>query len=275
LFTYELCDYSAWANGLKSCGYATNPQYASVLIKCIENYDLHQWDLNDEERTKWFAQINKTDSVGGNDLQQAQANKDNVLESSGGQEQPRDRIYVFNDIKCVTLLRGESLNDLATKFEIGINRLMRYNDIAEQSQIQAGDRVYLQPKRHNGDENFHTVQIGETMFSMSRDHGIQLRELYEKNLMKEGDQPLQGEVVYLREKRLVPPKIQDTLNHDQMELVSTPVAENSPDQIHVVTKGDTLYSVAKKYNMTVAELKELNHLYSENLYVGERLKVMK
>jgi hypothetical protein len=84
---------------------------------------------------------------------------------------------------------------------------MRYNDITDQSQIQTGDRVYLQPKRHNGDENFHTVKIGETMFSMSRDHGIQLHELYEKNLLKEGDQPLQGEVIYLREKRLTPPKI--------------------------------------------------------------------
>src|ERR1043165_257482 len=60
LFTYEPCDYSAWANGLKSCGYATNPQYANVLIKCIENYDLHQWDMNDEDRMKWFAQMNKT-----------------------------------------------------------------------------------------------------------------------------------------------------------------------------------------------------------------------
>jgi LysM repeat protein len=38
-----------------------------------------------------------------------------------------------------------------------------------------------------------------------------------------------------------------------MELVTTPVAENSPDQFHVVSKGDTLYSVAKKYNMTCGE----------------------
>ncbi|HYV93748.1 MAG TPA: glucosaminidase domain-containing protein [Chitinophagales bacterium] len=275
LFTYDLCDYASWANGLKACGYATNPQYANILIKCVETYDLHQWDLNDEDRSKWFAQINKAESKSANDRQETKLNRDEVLESSGEKEQPQDRICVFNDIKCVTLQRGETLNDLATVFEIGINRLMRYNDITDQSQIQPGDRVYLQPKRHNGDESFHTVQIGESMFSMSRDHGIQLRELYEKNLLKEGDQPLQGEVIYMREKRLAPPKILDSVDQDQLELVTPTVAENSPDQFHVVSKGDTLYSVAKKYNMTVVELKELNHLYSENLYVGERLRVTK
>src|SRR5439155_1691027 len=125
LFTYDPYDYESWANGLKSCGYATNPQYANILIKCIENYDLHQWDLNDEDRSKWFAQINKTDSDKENKVEKVQMKKDDVLESSGGAEQSEDRIYVFNDIKCVTLLRGETLNDLATKFEIGINRLMR------------------------------------------------------------------------------------------------------------------------------------------------------
>ena len=33
LFNLEITDYKGWANGLKSCGYATNPQYAAHLIK--------------------------------------------------------------------------------------------------------------------------------------------------------------------------------------------------------------------------------------------------
>src|SRR6185295_1956858 len=49
LFTYDPLDYKAWAKGLKACGYATNPQYAKVLINCVEGYDLHQWDLNEKD----------------------------------------------------------------------------------------------------------------------------------------------------------------------------------------------------------------------------------
>lgn len=40
LFTYPVTDYKAWANGLKACGYATDPSYPQKLIRIIETYDL-------------------------------------------------------------------------------------------------------------------------------------------------------------------------------------------------------------------------------------------
>ena len=47
------------------------------------------------------------------------------------------------------------------------------------------------------------------------------------------------------------------------------------DDIYIVKKGDTLYAIARKYNLTVDELKELNNLTSNNLNIGQRLKVKK
>ena len=43
LFSYSLTDYARWAHGLKKCGYATNPKYAQILIKIIEDYKLQQY----------------------------------------------------------------------------------------------------------------------------------------------------------------------------------------------------------------------------------------
>ena len=40
-----------------------------------------------------------------------------------------------------------------------------------------------------------------------------------------------------------------------------------------VSKGDTLYSIAKKYNTTVDELKKLNNLTNNTLSIGQTLKV--
>lgn len=37
-------DYRSWARGLKTAGYATDPNYAGKLIGIIERYDLHQYD---------------------------------------------------------------------------------------------------------------------------------------------------------------------------------------------------------------------------------------
>jgi flagellum-specific peptidoglycan hydrolase FlgJ len=45
LFKLSRIDYKAWANGLKKCGYATDPSYADKLIRKIERYNLSQYDF--------------------------------------------------------------------------------------------------------------------------------------------------------------------------------------------------------------------------------------
>lgn len=52
LFQLEPSDYKGWAYGLKKAGYATNPKYAVLLIKTIEDYHLNDYTLialNDSE----------------------------------------------------------------------------------------------------------------------------------------------------------------------------------------------------------------------------------
>lgn len=44
LFENPITDYAAWAKGLKSCGYATDPAYAEKLIGIIERYGLFVYD---------------------------------------------------------------------------------------------------------------------------------------------------------------------------------------------------------------------------------------
>lgn len=44
LFSLNREDYKAWAHGLKAAGYATNPQYAQLLIKIIEENGLQRYD---------------------------------------------------------------------------------------------------------------------------------------------------------------------------------------------------------------------------------------
>ena len=44
LFNLSSTDYKAWAHGLKKAGYATNPDYANMLIRTIEEKNLHYYD---------------------------------------------------------------------------------------------------------------------------------------------------------------------------------------------------------------------------------------
>lgn len=52
LFELDKNDYRAWAIGLKSAGYATNPRYAELLISLIERYELNRFDRKENEIEK-------------------------------------------------------------------------------------------------------------------------------------------------------------------------------------------------------------------------------
>lgn len=45
LFSLARNDYKGWAQGLQKAGYATNPNYADIIIRLIETYDLHAFDV--------------------------------------------------------------------------------------------------------------------------------------------------------------------------------------------------------------------------------------
>ncbi len=52
-----------------------------------------------------------------------------------------------------------------------------------------------------------------------------------------------------------------------------PVKKSPKYKYYIVKKGDTLYQIAQKYNLTVEELKGLNRLNSNNISIGQRLKL--
>ena len=55
--------------------------------------------------------------------------------------------------------------------------------------------------------------------------------------------------------------------------IGVPYSLNEESDFYVVKKGDSLWSIAKKYNMTVDELKSINNLKSNLLSIGQRLKI--
>ena len=57
------------------------------------------------------------------------------------------------------------------------------------------------------------------------------------------------------------------------EKAKAPVAKEPATSTHKVGSGDTLYSIAKRYNMDVAELAALNKIKGNNIKTGQTLKV--
>ena len=58
-----------------------------------------------------------------------------------------------------------------------------------------------------------------------------------------------------------------------LKLPSTSINEGAPENTYVVKSGDSLWNIANRYGTTVNELKSLNNLTSNNLSIGQVLRL--
>lgn len=301
LFALDVTDYKGWAKGLKSAGYATNPQYAELLIKLIEDYNLHEYDL------MTLADVEKLEKEEGTIAYIEKNNDEKNTDKTVATKKVKAEVFYFNRIPTVIVQENDTPEKIAKAHNIYVKRVLNYNDIAINTPLEPGTHFYLQPKRYKGTHKHHTVKEGETMWSISRDEGVALDKLYSYNLMLKGEEPQTGEVLNLRKKRkdtvkivtpesnkktatkaetVSPPAVKDdemefeNFNEPditvQPEKISTPIAkpqtETSPITHEVLPK-ETLYSISKKYNVTVDELIAWNNLEGNTIAIGQMLIV--
>ena len=189
LFKLDPEDYKDWAKGLKKAGYATSSSYARRLIDIIETNQLYKYDQD------VIASAGTNSFVKNNGDKIADIDEN---ESAGGGRQ----ILINNRVKYIIAKSGDTFDKLAEEFDKLSWELPRYNELSADSQLIAGQRIYLQPKRNKAaaGEKYHIVQEGETMYSISQRYGIKLEKLYEKNNMTPGTEPKIGQKLSLRKR---------------------------------------------------------------------------
>lgn len=210
LFSYSNTDYVAWANGLKQAGYATNPQYPTLLVDLINRYSLGKYDKmtsNDLAPTKESLPITKYIPPVEKTPPPINIGKPAIDEGIVFETQPYyGDLLLINNIKAVKAKKEDTPMGLAMKYNVPINYLCKYNDMHEGEQLIEGQNVFIQPKRNKGFARQHQVKEGESMYQISQAYGIKLTELYKKNKVEEGQEVVAGEIIYLREDREAAPK---------------------------------------------------------------------
>ncbi|MGI8893357.1 MAG: glucosaminidase domain-containing protein [Bacteroidia bacterium] len=183
LFELDRTDYKAWAHGLKKAGYATNPKYPQLLIKIIEDNDLHDFDRPGGKSV--FARKSKSKSK----------------DTSGDVSiDAVDQVMKINNVKYIIAKNGDTPNSIAKRNEMMPWQIIKYNDFEKNSTIIDGQIIYLQPKRNNAGKDYHIVQVGERMEEISQAYAVKLKKLYQKNNMKPGDQPVPGQKISLKKR---------------------------------------------------------------------------
>jgi LysM repeat protein len=203
LFELKTTDYEGWAKGLKKCGYATSPQYASLLIRIVEENNLTQFDDEGIRLIKKGALPEPRIADKGQDSKKKKRNK------KAGQTRSTDLPDISvsasrtvdltkNRIKSTIVKEGEDVSSVANDLDMMPWQIYKYNDFPKGYKLTPGEVIYIQPKRSKGSADQHVLGEGDTLWKVSQRYGIKMKSLYKKNGLEKGSQPSTGTKLRLR-----------------------------------------------------------------------------
>ncbi len=287
LFNLDPLNYSAWAWGLKKAGYATNPKYPQIIIKLIEDYNLQDYTLIALGKKPAGEEIFASNVGEQKEIIPAAAitiKTDEPKESfaSGPNAVVKDPQYPggefkINDTRVIYVQKGTSFLSIAQQYNVSLSRLFEFNDLSESEALAIDQLIYLQRKRKTGNNEFHQVQPGETLYDISQEEAIRLESLLEYNQLEKGMQPAAGEKLFLKSKAAERPALAiGNDNSIKSASFSLPAQNATRESIaYKVQPKETIYSISKKYDVKIDDLVQWNQLTSYNLKPGQQLKIYK
>ncbi|MES2140630.1 MAG: glucosaminidase domain-containing protein [Bacteroidota bacterium] len=207
LFELNHTDYRAWAKGLKEAGYATDPEYAKRLLDLIETHELFKYDLTGQSSKKAKGDLTKKQSK---NIKSETTKKVHSAPPVPVTEKvtivavekiEAHEILRLGIVKYIIVRPSDTFENIAMETDKDLWQLYKFNDLSEYDKLVPGQKLYLQPKLRKAKEHYHIVKMGETMKSISQFYGIKLRLLYKKNNMREWEEPVAGQLLYMRDSK--------------------------------------------------------------------------
>jgi LysM repeat protein len=248
LFKLDVRDYKGWAHGLKKAGYATNPRYPQILIKNIEQYNLQQYTLLAANETPQFNAGNYQDD------------KEEKNETPGESVPDiNDNVVTVNGSKCVYAGKGTSLLVVAIKNNIALSKLLSFNELDKDGMLTKDQFVYLEKKSTTGNRDFYIANGYESLYDIAQKNGIQIQYMLHYNKLLANEDIEAGRKIYLKP------------DSNNIRVATTVINAKT----HIVQPKEGLYAIARKYNVTVQQLKEWNKLQTNSLSIGQQLIIAK
>lgn len=154
LFTLDPKDYKGWAHGLKAAGYATNPVYAELLIKIIEEHQLYRYDnalLADYEAPAQPTTPAQSEVKEGEQSQEQTADVEAVVAVDVDRVAvPLHRIsgygiYADEGGRYILAHKGDLIGRIGRVVGVSTRRLCKLNNIADRGAALAeGQQIYIE-----------------------------------------------------------------------------------------------------------------------------------
>lgn len=150
LFDLDPKDYKAWAHGLKKAGYATNPLYAELLIKIIEEHELYRYDnalLADfvaPAAPTTPAPPAEEQIIAEEEVATKASKVDIDLHSVATHKAGGYGVYAEGGRRYVISGEGDNLARVATATGVSERRLRRINSLKTGQSIAPGSKIFLE-----------------------------------------------------------------------------------------------------------------------------------
>ena len=150
---------------------------------------------------------------------------------------------------------GDSLWSIATDYGVSVDDIIDLNNLGT-TVLQIGQQILI-PKQIESEKNVYIVKAGDNLYSIANKYGITVNDLKKAN-------NLTSNTLSINQELIIP-------GYSSDEPIEKPVNEIT----YIVQKGDSLWSIAKKYDVNVNDLKSYNNLSSNLLKIGQTLLIPK
>jgi len=159
-------------------------------------------------------------------------------------------------LKNYTVQKGDTLFGIARQFGTTVEDIKRLNNLTSNT-ISVGQ--VLRINEDTSEPTMYVVQKGDSLYSIGKKFGISVLDLMNYNNLTSTTLRI-GQVLKLT------PSDDDIGSVGDITVV--PIYQN-----YTVKKGDSLYTIAKKFDTTVDQIKRDNKLTSNNLSIGQVLRI--
>lgn len=226
--------------------------YAEAVVKSLANYTNVPYYKEGESQEIYT--VKKGDSLWKiankynttvEKLKSANNLKTNTL--SVGQKLVIPSISVSPEVSDTYIVqKGDSLWSIANKFNMTVSELKNLNNLTN-NLLSIGQVLKIKDSSNNGKTTY-TVQKGDSLWVIANKYDITTEELKSYNNLTSNLLSI-GQVLKI------------------------PQGKTSTENIYTVKKGDSLWTIANRYNTTVEKIKVLNNLTSNLLSIGQQLKI--
>ena len=157
-----------------------------------------------------------------------------------------------------TVQRGDTLWNIAKKFNTNVNEIKRLNNL-KSNVLYVGQTLRVPEYYKAEDTNIsYVVKRGDSLYSIARQYGVNVNDLMKVNNLT-SDLLSIGQIINIPSSTtIVTPSEDDIINE-----------ENT----YIVQRGDTLWSISRKFGVSVDDIKNANNLTNEILTIGSTIIV--